>query len=90
MDLINADPASGELRDQTIKIDTTVGNVINVLGEQDVRHYVEEQAKATAQEKDYEHSRANVGSCWFSLVLFVLLFAALSTVTLEFIDYDKR
>ena len=90
VELINSDPASGQLRDQTIKIDTTVGSVIKALGEQDVRHYVEEQAKATAQEKDYEHSRANVGSCWFSLVLFVLLFAALSTVTLEFIDYDKR
>ena len=90
VDFINADPASGELRAQTVNIDTTVGEVISALGEQDVRHYVEEQAKATAQEEDYEYTRSNVGGYWASLILFALLFAGLSTVTLEFIDHDRR
>ena len=32
----------------------------------------------------------NILSYWLRLLVFVLAFAALSTITLEFIDKDKR
>ena len=89
-DMVNADPGNGELRAQTIHVDTTVGELIDIIGENEIRNYVETQATATARESDYEHSRSRVGGYWVNLILFALLFAGLSTVTLEFIDFDRR
>ena len=90
VDFINSDMGNSELRDQTVNIDTTVGEVISMLGEEKTRAYVEEHAKASAQVDDYECSRANIGTYWVILCFFALLFASLSTVTLEFIDHDRR
>jgi len=39
---------------------------------------------------DYEYTVDNVTDYWFTLFMFILAFAALSTITLEFIDKDKR
>ena len=90
MDLINSDPDSEELREQTVSIGTTVGDVIDLLGEDELHRRIDEQASATAQDSDYDHTRSNVGGYWANLILFAMLFAALSTVTLEFIDHDRR
>ena len=39
---------------------------------------------------EYETSRSNIAICWAELLLRTMLYAALATVTLEFIDKDKR
>ena len=89
IDFANAEN-SQDLRDQPISIDTTVGQLITMLGEEEFREYVETQAKATAQVPAYEYSRSNIVAYWISLVMFAFFFAGLSVVTLEFIDKDKR
>ena len=39
---------------------------------------------------DYDNSWENIVGYWLVLIAFVLVFAILSTITLEFIDKDKR
>ena len=90
VDLINANDDSQELRGQTIQIDTSVDQLIRLVGEDKVKDYIVETASATAREEDYELSALNILSYWTMLILFSLAFAALAMVTLEFIDHDKR
>ena len=90
VDMINADEDSEKLRDQTMLIDTTVDEVIRVIGEERVHDYVVETTSAAAREDAYELSALNILSYWMYLILFALAFAALATITLEFIDRDKR
>ena len=90
MDTVNAGEDSEQLRAQTIPIDTTVGEVIGMLGEKEVREYVETKATESAQVSDYDYSKLNVAVYWLSLAFFALVFAGLSTITLEMIDRDRR
>ena len=90
MDTVNAGEDSEQLRAQTIPIDTTVGEVIGMLGEKEVREYVETKATESAQVSDYDYNKLNVADYWLSLIIFALVFAGLSTITLEMIDKDKR
>lgn len=90
VDMVNGSEDSKQLRSQTIPIDTTVGEVIKMLGEQKVREYVETKATESAQVSAYDYNKLNVASYWLSLIFFALVFAGLSTVTLEMIDRDKR
>ena len=39
---------------------------------------------------DYALTEENVTEYWAHLIAFIILFALLATVTLEFIDKDKR
>ena len=39
---------------------------------------------------DYDYNKLNVADYWLSLIIFALVFAGLSTITLEMIDRDKR
>ena len=90
VDTVNASEESNQLRSQTIPIETTVGEVIEILGEQEVREYVETKATESAQVSDYDYNKLNVTVYWLSLILFALVFAGLSTLTLELIDKDRR
>ena len=42
------------------------------------------------QEAAYEMTKSNIFGCWAQLVFFVVLFAILSIIVLEFVDNDKR
>ena len=39
---------------------------------------------------DYDYDWRNVAAYWLCLILFAVVFAGLSTITLELIDKDKR
>ena len=73
-----------------IALPATVGDVLNLVGEDKVMKFLEEKAAAANYKIEYEYSEGNVADYWFTLVMFILAFAALSTITLEFIDKDKR
>jgi hypothetical protein len=90
VDTVNDSKDSKQLRSQTIPIDTTVGDVIKMLGEQEVREYVETRATESAQVSDYDYDWRNVAVYWLCLILFAVVFAGLSTITLELIDKDRR
>ena len=49
-----------------------------------------EKAAAANYKPEYENTIENIGEYWIRLLVFILAFAALATITLEFIDRDKR
>ena len=65
-------------------------DVISAIGEERVQEYVAEATRLASHIDAYEKTADNISSCWVMLIVFSLGFAALATVSLEFIDKDKR
>ena len=79
-----------ENRDKSYRVKATVGEVIEILGEENVRDTVQQRTAEAAQKAEYTHSIGNVAGNWTMLLLFIFAFAALATLALEMIDKDKR
>ena len=77
-------------RDREITLKTSIGDLFDLLGEEKVKQLVQETTAAASHKTEYEHTMENVVENWIMLFLFVLAFALLSTISLEFIDKDKR
>ena len=77
-------------RDTEITVQTTVGKLLDIVGEDSVKTFLEEKAAAVSYVADYDYTVDNVTAYWLHLAAFILAFAALATITLEFIDKDKR
>ena len=90
IDSIAEDPVVQQNRDESYTINTTIGRIITLIGTDKVQHYLLYEVAASSANPDYVLSRSNVAGYWLRLIGFTFLFAALSTVTLEFIDKDKR
>ena len=73
-----------------ITLKTTVGKLMDIVGEENVKTFLEQKAAAASYNADYENNVDNVVSYWVRLAVFILAFALLATITLEFIDKDKR
>ena len=67
-----------------------VGDIINAIGEERVKDYVVEAGRVSSYNPAYEHTANNVIRCWLILIAFSLGFVILATISLEFIDKDKR
>ncbi|MBP5553167.1 MAG: ABC transporter permease [Spirochaetales bacterium] len=78
-----------ENQDQ-ITFSFTIKDMIDLVGEDAVGTYVKEKTSATLRRPYYEKSRENVYRYWGALILFSMVCAILATVSLEFIDKDKR
>ena len=68
----------------------TIGEVIDIVGENKVADILQNKVAEASHVADYDNTRDNILKYWFRLLAFVLAFAALSTITLEFIDKDRR
>ena len=90
IDGIAGDPYVQANRDQSYTFNSTIGRIIRMIGTEKVEHYLLYEVSGNSANPEYEQTRGNVGYYWFRLVGFALVFAALSTITLEFIDKDKR
>ena len=55
-----------------------------------MKTFLEQKAAEASFKKDYVLNRENITGYWMHLLAFIVAFAALSTITLEFIDKDKR
>ena len=77
-------------RDESITIETTAGDVISLIGENNVREFLSDTMIRSGYNPLYEQTRENVLGPWLTILLFAAVFAALSIVSLEFIDKDKR
>ena len=73
-----------------VTLGTTVGEIIDVFGEDAVREIVQKKTAEAARKPEYERSAGNIVQNWLMLFVFILVFAALSTLVLEMIDKDKR
>jgi hypothetical protein len=90
IDMIANDPYVQQNREQSYEIQTTIGRIINLIGAEKVKAYMIYDVRGDKFNPDYELSASNVGGYWLNLIGFALIFAAFTTVTLEFIDKDKR
>ena len=87
---IAADRTVQENRDRVYTLDTTVGELLDLAGEERVREMILTKTAEASRVPEYENTKDNILSYWLRLIGFALLFAMLATVTLEFIDQDKR
>lgn len=90
VDRLAASPDVQAHRRDSFTFSTTVGGILDIAGEQNIRTFMEQKAAEASYEPDYELTKSNVILYWMHLLAFVAAFALLSTVTLEFIDKDKR
>ena len=65
-------------------------DTVDMIGEDRIKDILQQRIAEASYNPDYECTQENVMRYWLRLPLFVLAFAALSTITLEFIDKDKR
>ena len=71
-------------------VDTTVGEIIDLIGEEKVKDTLEKKTAVTAQKPVYDRTVENITNKWLILGCFALVFALLSVLVLERIDHDKR
>ncbi|MDO4865207.1 MAG: ABC transporter permease [Clostridia bacterium] len=90
VDLAAANPDVQAHRDASYTFSTTLGKLLDIVGEENVKTFLEEKAAQASYVADYEYTEDNITRYWLHLALFILAFAALATITLEFIDKDKR
>ncbi len=77
-------------RDKSVSLKLTVGDVLDFLGEENVKNFVQEKTAAAAYKAEYNRTTSNIVRNWVMLGLFILAFAAMATIALELIDKDKR
>ncbi len=77
-------------RDETWSYSTTVGTLVDLVGEEEVKTFLEEKAAEASYKAEYERTEKNIRGYWLHLSGFAFLFALLAMITLEFIDKDKR
>ena len=90
LDYLAASPLLEGERGNRFSVSTTVGEIIDYLGENKVHWEVQQAATTANYDPAYEYSQENVSSCWRALLLMTVVCALLATITLEFIDKDKR
>ena len=90
VDAMAEDPDAQSERDQTITVSATVGEIIELLGEKKMHWTVQQEATAANFDPAYVNTKENIAKCWGALVLYIVACSALATITLEFIDKDKR
>ncbi len=79
-----------EQRDLSYTIRTTIGQIIDTIGREKTKTYVQEQTALSNRNDFYENTKENISGYWLSIGLFAAGFAILSVIFLEFIDKDKR
>ena len=90
VDFLRNNEAIQAERDREFTFKITINDLFDLVGEENVKTLIQEKTAQASYIADYEHSDVNVVSNWIMLFLFVLAFAAMATLSLEFIDKDKR
>ena len=90
LDFVRESDTARRNTDRQITLKTTVGEIISVFGEDNVREIVQKKTAEAAFKPEYERSAGNIIGNWFMLIVFILGFAILATLILELIDKDRR
>ena len=90
LDRLIANPKVQALRDRTYTVTATVGQLLDLAGEENVKTFLQEKAGEASYKAEYEMSKGKITSYWMHLCSFIILFALLAMITLEFIDKDRR
>ena len=68
----------------------TVGELIEVFGEDQIKDFVQTATARAARREEFETDPFNIATNWIMLGVFTVVFALLATISLELIDKDKR
>ena len=90
IDALAADETVQSYRNEGIVVKMTVGDALDLIGREETMEKVLEKASETMYNPDYACTTPNILGNWLHLLIFVVVFALLSVITLEFIDKDKR
>ena len=90
VDFLKNSEAVQAQRDKTFTAKTTVGEIFDLLGEENIKEFVQKKTSEASYKPEYVRTTRNIVNNWLYLGLFILVFAALATVALELIDKDKR
>ena len=90
IDFLAGNPDLQAKRDTEITVKTSLGKLLDLVGESNVKDFLEQKAAAASYNADYDNVKENVIGYWLHLTLFIFAFALLATITLEFIDKDRR
>ena len=89
-DFLKNNEALKQQRDKTITLKMSVGDVIDLFGEENVKEFVQTKTAQAAYKKDYDRTVENIVENWIMICFFIMAFALMATIVLEFIDKDKR
>ena len=90
VDFLKSSQAVQSQRDKTFTFKATVGELMDVVGEENVREFVMRKTAEASRKPEYDRTLKNIVKNWLMLGVFILVFAALATIALELIDKDKR
>ena len=90
VDSLAANETVQGLRDEGLVVHMTVGDAIDMIGREETMARIDEKASEAMYEPDYAYTSENILANWLHILIFVIVFALASIITLEFIDKDKR
>jgi len=90
VDVVKNNEVIKAYRDKTFSLKMTVGEMLDLLGEENVKNFVMRKTAEASQKPEYARTRSNIAKNWVMLAVFIFAFAALATIVLEMIDKDKR
>ena len=88
--MVKENPDVQAHREDSRTFTTTVGQLLDVAGEDEVNSYLEESAAKASYKPEYENTKENINGYWMKMITFIFAYAFLAMITLEFIDKDKR
>lgn len=90
IDYVSGSAVLRQRRDLKISYNTSVGELMELIGKDRVREIVRDTTTAASHKPEYERTVPNIVKNWAMLGLFIVVFAGLATLILEMIDHDKR
>ena len=90
VDELAKDPDIQKYRGEGLTVKMTVGDAIDLIGREETMATVRRKASEAMYEPDYAATNMNVLNNWIHILIFIVVFALASIITLEFIDKDKR
>ena len=88
--LANSSQLDG-FRNEGINVDTTVGEVLELLGREATQKLIEEKAAMNYYDPAIEQTRENVLSNWTRLMILILVFAVGTAVVIKSVGaWNKR
>jgi len=90
IDAANRSEIVKENLDHPFTVKATIGELLELAGEERVRDEIQKATAAASFKEDYVRSEENITGNWIMLILFALFFALMSVIALEMIDKDKR
>ena len=90
IDFANGNQWVQDNRGRSVHFKTTVGALIDFVGVDKVKEIVTTKSAEAARIPAYDRTIDNVMDNWLMLGIFIVVFALMATISLKFIDKDKR